>query len=262
MDKDIIEAFKNSPLNGFGSSGYTFDVRDCPCCGKELSFSCAEPGGHCGATYLDSSLSCGMCGYHVSADGTADYEQRKDEDDNWLNPGDPGYKDLNDVDDWENWEYYYEDDIHALVLEVWDYSDNHMRFVCENPEFHITEGNPIDEEKMINDFVDQLTREFPKLPKEIVEYCKDKYENAFYYFDELYQEYEWHDVSNPHIGVYSYDCDGFHIDWIKILFDNYEINKIIKEITDGDEDLETEIENLIDDLDDWLYDNFNSIGDN
>ena len=30
MDKDIIEAFKNSPLNGFGSSSYTFAVRDCP----------------------------------------------------------------------------------------------------------------------------------------------------------------------------------------------------------------------------------------
>ena len=232
-----IEAFKKSELNGLSFFNLECpEAFSCPTCGHDLEFYDSEATGYDVELHgLYMGLSCSKCGYCIEVTGDIDYVQRKDENDNWLNPDDDGYDDLYDVWEWNDQELYYDDDLKAVCYEITDSEQRSIRYICENPEVTETIPKMADTNDLLNTFKNDLKGQFSMLPKAVLNWYISVYEYLLDQFDDYMDRLD----SDEDLGeeFLYFDMSGsIHINWEDLSYEsgNYPDYYSLQEIVDDD----------------------------
>ena len=216
-----IEEFKKSELNGLSSFNVESEY-DCPNCSGSLIFETSEASNYdVEAHGLYMRLSCNRCSYYVQVTGAIDYVQRKDENENWLNPDDDGYDDLYDVWEWYEWSLYYDDELNAVCYEITDSKDRSIRYVCEDPEFKENKPEMVDSNELLTTFKTDLKGQFPMLPEAIINWYSSTYEYLLDKLDDYMDRLADGEKSGENY-IYFGIANGIYIKWDKLSYESGE----------------------------------------
>ena len=232
-----IEEFKKSELNGLSSFNVESEY-DCPNCSGSLIFETSEASNYdVEAHGLYMRLSCNRCSYYVQVTGAIDYVQRKDENENWLNPDDDGYDDLYDVWEWYEWSLYYDDELNAVCYEITDSKDRSIRYVCEDPEFKENKPEMVDSNELLTTFKTDLKGQFPMLPEAIINWYSSTYEYLLDKLDDYMDRLADGEKSGENY-IYFGIANGIYIKWDKLSYESGECPDYycLQEIVDEDVD--------------------------